>query len=191
MRINLPPILTRRFDHPLKPVALFLPLGLLLSTASLLAHPRGILAVILLLLAGIFAWTLIEYILHRFVFHLTQGKEPWKTLASGLHMEHHRTANTAGLILAPPLGGLVYGILVYGVFVLLTWSPSASALLEAGVFVGYLIYEWTHFMAHRFHPRSGWGKYLKAYHLSHHFKNPRHAFGVTSPFWDLVFHTRP
>jgi hypothetical protein len=128
--MHVPKFLTRRFDHPLKPAAVYLPLGTLLGALSLSFHPRPIASAVFWVLGGIFSWTLIEYLLHRFVFHWTEGKEPWKTLASGLHMEHHRTANTADLILAPPLGGLIYGICVYAIFALsLSFS---AAVLETG-----------------------------------------------------------
>jgi len=32
---------------------------------------------------------------------------------------------------------------------------------------------------------------LKKYHLVHHFKDSDHYFGVTSPFWDWLFETKP
>jgi len=34
-------------------------------------------------------------------------------------------------------------------------------------------------------------KFLKRYHLRHHYKNPNHGFGVSSPVWDVVFGTKP
>ena len=183
--------LTRRFRHPWMPMALYIPLGLLITSLSLHAHPRPTSSVVLWILTGFLSWTLIEYFLHRHVFHWTKGKEPWRTLASGLHMDHHRSANEEDLILAPPLVSLIFGTLVYFVFALITRSFATAALLETGVFLGYLAYEWVHFSAHRFQPRSPIGKYLKQYHLRHHFKEPHRVFGVTSPLWDFIFGTAP
>ncbi len=187
--VKLPDFLVRRFSHPWMPMALFIPLGALIVFLSLYYHPRSLVSTAVLIGVGALSWTLIEYLLHRHIFHLTRIKQPWRELASGMHLAHHKTADTEDLILAPPISSLFFGTLVYFSFVLLTWSFSASALLEAGVFLGYLAYEWAHFSAHRFKPKGRVGKYLKHYHLHHHFKEPHRHFGVTSPLWDYVFQT--
>ena len=31
------------------------------------------------------------------------------------------------------------------------------------------------------------GRYLRQYHLVHHYKTPDRHFGVSSPLWDFVF----
>jgi dihydroceramide fatty acyl 2-hydroxylase len=184
-------ILTRRFRHPWMPMALYIPMGVLMAALSFHFHPRTASSLVFWILSGVFSWTLIEYFLHRHVFHWTQVKEPWRTLASGLHMAHHRSANTEDLIIAPPVSSLIFGSLVYLLFALITLSFATAALMEIGVFLGYIAYEWVHYGAHRFQPRSPIGKYLKQYHLRHHFKEPQRVFGVTTPLWDFVFGTAP
>ncbi|HSA60460.1 MAG TPA: sterol desaturase family protein [bacterium] len=179
--------LVRRFRNPWMAMALYVPLGVLIAYLSLWAHPRSFIDAVGLVAIGVFAWTLIEYGLHRFIFHWTDVKEPWRTLASGLHMAHHASADTADLIVAPPVASLGFGTVVYLVFALLSWNLATAALLMDGVFVGYLFYEWVHFMAHRFHPRSRAMKYLRRYHLQHHFRHEAEQFGVTTPLWDWVF----
>jgi sterol desaturase/sphingolipid hydroxylase (fatty acid hydroxylase superfamily) len=37
--------------------------------------------------------------------------------------------------------------------------------------------------------RSGYWKFIKRYHMAHHFKNPDAIYGVSSPVWDYVLHT--
>jgi len=180
-------ILVRRFSHPWMPMALYLPIGALLVWFAQTSEPRSLVSTGLWVMGGVFLWSFVEYLLHRFVFHWTEVKEPWRNLASGLHMQHHRTADTADLILAPPLVSMFFGTFIFGVFAVLTWSLTRAALLETGLFIGYLAYEWVHFMSHRFKPKSAVGKYLKHYHLRHHFKDPHHSYGVTSPLWDYVF----
>ena len=39
--------------------------------------------------------------------------------------------------------------------------------------------------------RKGVPKFLKRYHLQHHYKTPEQRFGVSSPLWDLVLGTKP
>jgi len=171
------------------PSALFLSLAILFTTLSLRYQQRNAGAILLLLAAGVFAWSLLEYFLHRYVFHWTQVSEPWKSLASGLHMAHHRSSDQADLIVAPPVVAILFGGLVYLIFAAICRSWSAAALIESGLFTGYVAYEWVHYGAHRFKWKKGFGKYLQQYHLRHHFKNPNKSFGVTSPLWDYVFKT--
>jgi sterol desaturase/sphingolipid hydroxylase (fatty acid hydroxylase superfamily) len=182
---------SRGFDHPFMPTVLYLFLGISISSLSIYFHPRPFLSILFLFLSGLFSWTLLEYALHRFIFHLTVHTEPWKSLLAAAHMEHHRIAHTQEFILVRPSFSLVSALLVYGIFCLLAQSFASAAILETGLFVGYLFYEWIHYAAHCYHPSSRIGKFLKQYHLHHHFKDESKSFGVTSPLWDLVFKTSP
>lgn len=182
-------ILLRRFSHPWMPTLFYVPLALVLIMFSLSYQPRNAGLVFLFFILGLFFWTLLEYFLHRFVFHWTQVKEPWRSLASGLHMAHHRSTDEKDLIIAPPFVSLVFGALVYLLFAALFQSWSLAALLESGLLVGYVFYEWVHYGTHRFRPKSRAGKFLQQNHLRHHFKKPNGVFGVTSPLWDYIFKT--
>ena len=179
------------FSHPWMPTLLYLSLGSLCTFLSLHFHPRSLGASLFYLILGIFCWTLIEYLLHRFLFHFRTMKEPWKGLISQAHLEHHRTARSGEGILVRPFFTLITAVFVYFGFVLLTSSFTLALLFSAGVFLGYIAYEWIHFAAHRFHPSSSLLHSLKQYHLHHHFKDSDSAFGVTSPLWDWIFGTRP
>jgi sterol desaturase/sphingolipid hydroxylase (fatty acid hydroxylase superfamily) len=61
----------------------------------------------------------------------------------------------------------------------------------AGFVAGYLTYDMTHYATHHFPMRRGIWKFLKRYHMLHHYKTPDRRFGVSSPLWDIVFGTMP
>jgi Fatty acid hydroxylase superfamily. len=183
--------LFRRFTHPLYPTLMYLGLGVLLSTLALRNHPVAPIWIPGLLLIGTLAWTLVEYILHRFVFHLTEIKEPWRNMASGLHMEHHHNPDSPDLIVAPPLVSFLFASLIFGIFWAVTRNPAVAALLICGLFAGYCFYEWVHYAAHQYPMRSLIARHWKKYHLQHHHKHPNQGFGVTSSLWDHVFRTFP
>jgi sterol desaturase/sphingolipid hydroxylase (fatty acid hydroxylase superfamily) len=142
-------------------------------------------------LLGLFTWTLVEYLLHRYVFHLTEIREPWRNLASGLHMAHHHDPDVKGLIVAPPLVSVGFGTLLFFLFWAVTQSFTAASFLISGLFLGYVCYEWVHYAAHQYPLDSPLGRNWKKYHLQHHFKHPEAGFGVTSPLWDKIFGTYP
>lgn len=181
--------LLKPFTHPWMATGMYTPIGILLTGFSFFFHPRSFVTVLSFIFLGIFIWTFIEYLLHRFVFHFTKVREPWRSIASGLHMAHHRDIETKDLIIAPPLVSFIYATFLYFIFALVTQSFSLAAFMSTGLLIGYVAYEWAHYGSHRFHPKSKIGKYLKQYHLLHHFKYPNDVFGVTNPFWDFVFKT--
>lgn len=60
----------------------------------------------------------------------------------------------------------------------------------AGAALAVLHYEATHYVAHiPYRPRTDAGRWLKKYHLRHHFLNEHLWFGVTSPVADLLLGT--
>jgi sterol desaturase/sphingolipid hydroxylase (fatty acid hydroxylase superfamily) len=67
-------------------------------------------------------------------------------------------------------------------------AASASALF--GMMLAILHYEWVHYVAHiPYQPRTRLGRWIKRYHLRHHFISEKHWFGVSNPTLDGVFGT--
>jgi sterol desaturase/sphingolipid hydroxylase (fatty acid hydroxylase superfamily) len=135
-----------------------------------------------LILVGIAWWTLLEYLLHRFAFHT---RNP---VFGRRHIAHHARLDERRLAIAPwfsMLGGaLVQALILFTVF-----GPAQGGAILTGLLLGYAAYEWTHYGTHYRVARTRYGRYLRAWHLAHHHKSPRARFGVTSPFWDVVFGT--
>jgi dihydroceramide fatty acyl 2-hydroxylase len=61
----------------------------------------------------------------------------------------------------------------------------------AGLVAGYVWYDLTHYYLHHAVPTSETGKWMRKYHLVHHFKTPQVRYGITTPLWDLIFGTYP
>ncbi|NTU74605.1 MAG: hypothetical protein HGA86_00590 [Anaerolineaceae bacterium] len=89
-----------------------------------------------------------------------------------------------------PLAALFYG-LFYLLFTVVLSSPQWLFPFFAGFIFGYLIYDLTHYATHHFPMRSGYFKFIKRYHMQHHYKTPEKRFGVSSPLWDFVYKTYP
>lgn len=144
-------------------------------------------------IGGLFFWTFAEYTLHRFLFHF-KPKNPLQERASFLfHGVHHAQPQCKTRLVMPPVLSIPLAALVYGLFYLVLgvlfgrahWiAPAFSATL-----LGYLLYDITHYATHHFPMRSGYLKYLKRYHMQHHYKTWEARYGVTSPVWDMVFGT--
>jgi sterol desaturase/sphingolipid hydroxylase (fatty acid hydroxylase superfamily) len=144
---------------------------------------------LLLLVSGILSWGLIEYGLHRFVFHYDARSELGKKMVYAAHLSHHDNPRATNRIFS----SLLISAPVAAAYLLLgriaTGSWRAASFLFAGLALGYFYYEWLHFRAHHRRARFRLFRYLRKYHLLHHYRTPELRFGVTSPLFDVIFGT--
>jgi sterol desaturase/sphingolipid hydroxylase (fatty acid hydroxylase superfamily) len=148
----------------------------------------GVWASLAWILAGLLAWTLLEYFLHRFVFHLRADTERQKMRRFMFHWYHHEFPNDSMRLVAPPLMSWSVGPVIWLVY-RFAFGPVSVWPIFAGTAIGYLAYDYIHYYTHHFKPRSGIGKWLRSYHLLHHHDAEEARFGVSSPLWDIVFGT--
>jgi 4-hydroxysphinganine ceramide fatty acyl 2-hydroxylase len=143
-----------------------------------------------LILLGALAFYLSEYGMHRFAFHAPPlSWPPARKLQHRLHYDHHVEPGRLDLLFLPLWFLLPNLAIAAAVFALLFGTPSvASALL--GMMLALLHYEWVHYVAHiPYQPRTRLGRWIKQYHLRHHFISEKHWFGVSNPALDGVFGT--
>lgn len=132
---------------------------------------------------GILAWTLAEYLLHRWVGHSSTSRLAF----AREHREHHRQRQYFAPWSAKlQLAGLVLAVL--GMVILPAFGPTAFVFLAS--FIGtWLVYEGIHRDLHVRAPRTAVGRFLRRHHMRHHHVDPTTNHGVTSPIWDIVFGT--
>ncbi|MGF1469996.1 MAG: sterol desaturase family protein [Sandaracinaceae bacterium] len=142
---------------------------------------------LLAFVGGALITSLIEYSLHRWIFHLEPTSEAGRLNHFLLHGYHHEFPNDPMRLVLPPIGiwpvAIVVGLTYYVVFGSYFWT------VFGGTAAGYIAYDWLHYYTHHFSPKRGPGRWLKRYHMLHHFDSPNHRFGITSPLWDFVFGT--
>lgn len=137
-------------------------------------------------LTAILAWTLVEYVIHRWLGH---DRRFTRNAFGGEHVAHHARGDhfaptwkkvaflgLAAAVVLPPsvlVAGLADG-LVFGLTFIASW----------------LVYEVIH---RRMHTSGGVGPYarwIRRHHFHHHFHDPKKNFGVSSPLWDVILGTR-
>jgi len=139
--------------------------------------------------AGVLAWTLLEYVLHRWPFHYQPAPDfKSKQRVYLMHGYHHDFPNDKWRLVAPPLMSWPLAVVVGGVY-RLALGPGLWLPFFSGTVAGYLAYDWTHYYTHHFVPTSRLGKWLRRLHMIHHFNNPEVNHGISSPLWDFVFRT--
>ena len=146
--------------------------------------------IMICVIIGIFLWSLLEYMLHRFIFHIDEDLPENSyvlTLHYLLHGIHHTFPMDRYRLVLPPILGIILELMVRYLYLSL-FDEFAYGFI-AGTFLGYVGYDLTHYFIHHITPKSGYYKFLKRYHVLHHYKNPLLGFGVSQHFWDKVFGT--
>jgi sterol desaturase/sphingolipid hydroxylase (fatty acid hydroxylase superfamily) len=163
-------------------------LGLAVVAVTVMGMGPGTLA--LHVLGGLLAWTLTEYVLHRFVFHYKPTSGLGRQLHFLLHGIHHLDPwDRTRLVFPPVLGLLIIGAMFASTALVLPLATVVAGF--AGFVAGYIAYDMTHYYTHHGRPTSRWGKFLKAWHLAHHHRAWNAMYGVSSPLWDYVLGTVP
>ncbi len=174
--------------HPIAPLVWFGPLvayGLYVGATSARLTALGSVG---LFLAGWLVWSFMEYLLHRFVFHMRADTPKKKLQMFMAHGYHHEFPNDKMRLVAPPLMSWSIGLPFFAIYYIVL-GPDYWAIFTAGNVVGYMAYDWIHYYTHHFRPKRGLGKWLRTYHLLHHHQSPNARYGVSSPLWDIIFGT--
>ncbi|XP_045192620.1 fatty acid 2-hydroxylase-like [Mercenaria mercenaria] len=143
-----------------------------------------------LFIGGFLVWTIVEYIVHRWVFHTTPppNSKFLITVHFLLHGQHHKSPMDRTRLVFPHVPACVLATVIY--FLYWTLAPTAvNHVVFAGTIFGYLCYDMTHYYLHHGNPSSSYFKDLKTYHVKHHFKAQDQGFGISSKLWDFPFGT--
>jgi sterol desaturase/sphingolipid hydroxylase (fatty acid hydroxylase superfamily) len=172
--------------HPAVPICVWGPISLgsiYLGFRDGFSVPR----VASLSLAGLFVWTLVEYILHRWIFHWQPRSPRLRDRFYPVHQLHHDVQEWDRIV-APPLMAVPLVVILLGIVWLCLGQPTVFPFF-GGFLIGYLVYDYTHYATHYVRPLTWIGKGLRRRHLQHHFACPDRWYGVSSPLWDYVFRT--
>ena len=137
---------------------------------------------------GLLLWTLLEYVLHRVLFHFEAKSDASRFRLFMMHGYHHLYPDDPMRLVAPPLMSWPLAILIGGLY-RGALGPELFWPLLSGTMLGYLAYDWIHYYTHHFRPTGIVGKFLRRHHMVHHFKTPDANFGISTPLWDFVFGT--
>src|ERR1700731_4413262 len=173
--------------HPATPQLLYLPLIVASVYFAFSRERLSILSVAEFVGLGLAVWTLLEYIIHRYAFHYEPKTRIGKQFHFVVHGVHHDYPNDAKRLVMPPAVSIPLAVAFYALFfgTLGRFAPAVSA----GFGFGYVCYDTIHYAIHHFPMKRGIWRWLKQYHLRHHYQDDEAGFGVSSPLWDYVFRT--
>jgi len=131
--------------------------------------------------AGLVGWTLIEYLLHRALFHHAPIIAP-------IHERHHHSPQD--FIGTPAWASVLIALIAAAIPSIALLGFDFGTALTAGLVAGYLWYVFVHYTTHHWRPRKGSYFYrARLRHARHHHHALAGNFGVTTDVWDHVFGT--
>lgn len=174
--------------HPATPAVLFLPVVAALTWLAVAG--MGVVRTLALALAGYVFWTLCEYWGHRGIFHFEPDHGFGRQVHWMIHGVHHDHPNDPRRLVLPPAFSVPLATLFFAFYVLVLGTPHAYGF-AAGFYLGYVVYDTVHFLLHHTTPKGRIGRLFRELHMRHHFEDEERGYGVSAPWWDVVFRTRP
>jgi sterol desaturase/sphingolipid hydroxylase (fatty acid hydroxylase superfamily) len=172
--------------HPIIPVLVFVPAILILFALGQegVAWPKAT----AMIAAGWLFWTLTEYWIHRVIFHFEPEEGFGARLHWMIHGVHHDHPNDPLRLVMPPSVSIpLASLFVVGFHAVM---PSAEAnLFAVGFLTGYVVYDELHYHLHHRMPTTRLGKLMRELHMRHHFQDDTTGFGISAPYWDVIFGT--
>jgi sterol desaturase/sphingolipid hydroxylase (fatty acid hydroxylase superfamily) len=185
----------RKSRRRLYPVTILYSLGALSTVTVALSMGRNPFKIGTFFVAGVAAWTYVEYLAHRYVLH---GRFPdgpglirhfLHKSFDHLHWEHHARPWDGNHINGTIKDTLPFVILLAGLAAL--FPLETAPVFLAGMIQSYIAEEWVHHSVHFYNFGGAYFRYIRRHHLYHH--SPRGSevgFGLTNGIWDVLRATR-
>ncbi len=174
--------------HPIVPLVFWSPVIVYLFYRAIEIKQINTFEILSWILAGLLLWTFTEYTLHRFVFHCDAKSRAGKYFVFLFHGLHHDDPQDPTRLVMPPVPAVIIVSLLWMLFSFI-FPEKYIDILMANFLIGYLCYDYIHYATHHFPMTSPIGKYLRKYHLQHHYSGEDSKYGVSSPLWDYIFKT--
>lgn len=138
-------------------------------------------------LLGLVLFTWVEYMVHRYVFHMKVYNQARAKLQYTIHGVHHEFPKDKDRLAMPPLMSVTIATILLLILKVVLGDLVFSFL--PGFLVGYTAYLSVHYMVHAYAPPKNFFKALWINHSVHHYKDGEIVFGVSSPLWDYIYGT--
>ena len=173
--------------HPATPFVFYIPVVTAVTWYALTNAITTPLMVALFFPLGWVTWQLMEYFIHKIVFHF-EGNAPVISWVRDTHSYHHKYPDDDGRLVMPlgasiPLAAAIAGLLW------IPHLPSAMVPFWVGIVCGYMWYDFMHWSTHFRKPLTEWGRRLRSHHMAHHFADTEMNYGISHKWIDRVLGT--
>lgn len=124
-----------------------------------------------------------EYFTHVYILHAKiPNSESLYRWMYRLHFGHHDQPKRHDLMYIPLWLTLPMLAVNMMLFIAVLPEPRAVIATLAGLFIGYLVFEWSHLFCHvAYVPKTKIGNEVRRRHLMHHYLNEKYWYSVSIP----------
>jgi sterol desaturase/sphingolipid hydroxylase (fatty acid hydroxylase superfamily) len=169
------------------PITLYAGLAIGFLAYALVASDLPILRVLLFFVSGLITFTLVEYFVHKYAYHMDDSTPSRAKLQYTLHGVHHEDPKDKSRLAMPVPMGLALAAIFFIIFYLILGYDAIAFF--PGFVLGNSAYLFIHYAVHAYPPPKNMLKQLWFNHSIHHYMDHNKCYGVTSPLWDYVFGT--
>jgi 4-hydroxysphinganine ceramide fatty acyl 2-hydroxylase len=142
----------------------------------------------LVFLAGMVSWVLVEYLIHRFVFHHKSNSPTIRKIVYSIHGVHHAHSHDHDKMYVPLIPAIIITLLQLSLYC--SMFGLAGFPLLGGVMTMHQFYNLIHLAIHNnSSPKNPIIQKLRNNHIKHHKGFGEKCFGVTSTVFDRIFNT--
>ncbi|GHA66379.1 sterol desaturase family protein [Pontibacter akesuensis] len=175
--------------HIALPISIFLTIAVGMLYYGITHSFINILEAIGFFFIGWLIFTLLEYLAHRYLFHMDTDTPLKARLQYLFHGNHHEYPKDKKRLAMPPVVSILYASAFFFIFKVIFGTFVFGVV--AGILFGYAMYLFVHYIVHAYPPPRNFLKQLWIHHSIHHYKDPEAAYGVSSPLWDYILGTMP
>lgn len=141
-----------------------------------------------------FIWPSIEYIIHKYIFHLESiNNTTLQLIHYVFHGIHHAAPKDFNHLVMPLTASIPLVLILWLImYILCGYNITITNSFMCGILIGYMKYDLTHFTLHKFTPKEFKQHFnilpdffhqkfsnLHSHHMAHHFSTPNKKFGVS------------
>lgn len=151
-------------------------------------YSKNVYEIVAIFFVGLFSWTFFEYMMHRFLYHDHKDASYNHKFNYLFHGIHHEYPSDKSRTVLPVIPSLAFATIFFAIFYLI--MREYALVFSAGFLIGYISYMTIHYCVHKY-PAPKRFSFWWTFHNIHHYQQHDRAFGVTNPFWDMLFGTMP
>lgn len=174
--------------HPALPFVFWIPIGLFILGYALATSVTDWRLTLAFFPLGFFTWQVLEYFIHKKIFHWLGIGPLSRRFHDIVHGFHHKYPDDDSRLVMPLAVSIGLASAIAGGLYFLH-RPDMTVPWWTGLLFGYLWYDFLHWSTHFRKPLTSWGKKLRSHHMSHHFADPDTNFGISNMWIDRLLGT--
>jgi dihydroceramide fatty acyl 2-hydroxylase len=174
--------------HPAAPFIFWIPIALYVTGSAVHDGTTTWTLLAAFFPLGFLTWQVLEYFIHKKVFHWLGVGPITRRFHDIVHGFHHKYPDDDTRLVMPLAVSIGLASVIAGGLWFIH-RPELTLPWWVGLVCGYLWYDFLHWSTHHREPLTEWGRRQRAHHMMHHFGDHEANFGISHRWIDRLLGT--